>query len=199
MRKVFNNAFEDYLVPVRLSESDFKRKLLDKTNIHFKYSVGSYSENQLVGFLFQTIGNYQELKTAYNGGTGVIPSFRGNNLTYHMYQHVLPSLIRKEVKNCVLEVISNNRPAIRSYEKVGFRKSKFLHCLKLDDESRYMKNLPGRKFRIVEAADPAWDKYESFCDFETSFLDTFYMLKKNIKNERILEAYDGSEMAGYII
>jgi ribosomal protein S18 acetylase RimI-like enzyme len=199
MRKVFNAAFEDYLVPIWLSEADFKRKLIDKTNISFKYSVGSYYDNQLVGFLFQTIEKYQNQKTAYNGGTGVIPTFRGNQLTYHMYQHIIPFLIHKEVENCVLEVISNNKPAIRSYEKVGFRKSKFFHCLKLDMESSYLKNAPRTGFRVIEPRKPKWDVYESFSDYDTSFLDTFIMLRKNRKSETILEAYDGDDLVGYII
>jgi ribosomal protein S18 acetylase RimI-like enzyme len=199
MRKVFNCAFEDYLIPVKLSDADFKRKLIDKTDISFKYSVGCYSENKLVGFIFQSIGKYNDQKTAYNGGTGVIPSFRGNHLTYHMYQHVLPKLVNKEVKNCVLEVISNNKPAIKSYEMVGFRKSKFYHCLKLEEESRYLANAPQYRFRIVEPGKPRWDLYESFCDYDTSFLDTFFMLKKNRKFEKILEAYEGEDLVGYII
>jgi ribosomal protein S18 acetylase RimI-like enzyme len=199
MRKVFNCAFEDYLVPVRLTETDFKRKLIDKTNISFKYSVGSYLNQRCVGFLFQTIGVYQEQKTAYNGGTGVIPSCRGNQLTYRMYQHVIPGLIRKNVVNCVLEVLSNNKPAIKSYEKVGFRKSNFFHCLKLDQDSSYLNNASGKNYRIIKSVNPRWDTFESFTDYETSFLDTFQMLRKNMKFERILEAYDGNELVGYII
>jgi ribosomal protein S18 acetylase RimI-like enzyme len=199
MRKVFNAAFEDYLVPVRMSDTDFKRKLLEKTRINFNYSVGCYSDNQLVGFIFQTIGKYQDQKTAYNGGTGVIPSFRGNRLTCHMYEHVIPKLMQKEVKSCVLEVISNNKAALKSYEKVGFRKSKFYHCLKLDMESRYLANSPKPSYRIAVPGKHKWDIYSSFCDYDTSFLDTFHMLRKNIKYEKILEAYDGEDLVGYII
>jgi ribosomal protein S18 acetylase RimI-like enzyme len=199
MRKVFNQAFEDYLIPVLLNESDFKRKLIEKSRLNFKYSVGCFDNKQLVGFLFHTIEEYQKKKTAYNGGTGVIPDYRGNNLTYRMYEHIIPKLIKKKVEDCILEVISNNKPALQSYEKVGFRKSKFYHCLKLDEEGDYLKNPPPGNFRTVKSPKPQWEIYSTFRDYESSFLDTFHMLKKNLKSETILESYDGDDLVGYII
>jgi len=199
MRKAFNKAFEDYLIHIRLSESEFKRKIIEKTKIDFKYSIGSFYGNQLVGFLFHTVEQYQNHKTAYNGGTGVIPASRGNQLTYHMYQFLIPKLIKNKVENCVLEVISNNKPAIKSYEKTGFKKSKFYHCLKLDTESKYLQNVRPEKINLVESLKPKWKIYEEFCDYDASFLDTFIMLKKNIKFEKVVEAYQGEELVGYII
>jgi ribosomal protein S18 acetylase RimI-like enzyme len=199
MRKAFNKAFEDYLIHIKLSESEFKRKIIDKTKINFKYSIGGFYQNQLVGFLFNTIGPYQNQKVAYNGGTGVIPAFRGNHLTYRMYQYLIPKLVKKTIEFCVLEVISNNIPALKSYEKTGFKKSRFYHCLKLDKESSYLKNALHPECRLLETRKPKWSKYESFCDYETSFLDSFTMLQKNIKFEKVVEAYHEQELAGYII
>lgn len=199
MRKVFNKAFEDYLIPIILSESDFKRKLIEKSRLNFKYSIGCYDNNQLVGFLFHTIEEYQKKITAYNGGTGVIPDYRGNNLTYQMYQHVIPKLIKKGVEHCILEVISNNKPAIRSYEKIGFKKSKFYHCLKMDEEGDYLKNATHGKFKMIVTQKPKWEIYDAFTEYDTSFLDTFEMLKKNLKFESVVESYDGHELVGYII
>ncbi len=199
MRKVFNKAFEDYILPIKLNESAFKRKIIQKTNIHFKYSIGSYLDKQLVGFLFQTINQYQNKKTAYNGGTGVLPAYRGNELTSQMYNYIIPKLINEGVENCILEVISNNKPAIRSYEKIGFKKTKFYHCLKLDAESDYLNNAQGTNLKTISAQKPAWETYETFCDYETSFLDNFGMLRKNINNEAIIEAYDNNLLIGYVI
>jgi len=199
MRKVFNKAFEDYIIPIQLNESAFNRKIIQKTNIIFKFSIGSYFNRQLVGFLFQTINQYQHKKTAYNGGTGVLPAYRGNELTSQMYHYIIPKLINEGVENCVLEVISNNKSAIRSYEKIGFKKSKFYHCLKLDAESNYIKNATRKNFRTELTQKPAWETYEKFCDYETSFLDNFNMLQKNIINETIIEAYDGDLLIGYVV
>lgn len=116
-----------------------------------------------------------------------------------MYEHILPGLVKKGVERCVLEVVSTNLPAIRSYEKIGFRKSKFFHCLKLDLESQYLKGNKTDNFRFVETNKPKWKTYPDFCDHSASFLDSLEILKKSKAGEHVIEAYDGDKMIGYII
>ena len=76
MRNSFNKAFSDYILPIRLSPRAFEHKILYKSNINLKYSIGSYHKNHLIGFIFQSINTYENQKIAYNGGTGVICNFR---------------------------------------------------------------------------------------------------------------------------
>ncbi len=199
MYQGFNAAFSDYLIPMKLTESAFRKKIIQKTNIKFKYSVGSFFKKKLVGFIFHAIDQYEDKKVAYNGGTGVIPEFRGNNLTNHMYDYLLPRLISKEVDSCVLEVISTNIPAIRSYEKIGFTKSKFFHCMKLNLESNYLRSANQRKFDYKEVQRPNWNSYKTFCDYSSSYLDTLHVLKRNMANENFIEVYDESKIIGFII
>jgi len=200
MRTSFNKAFSDYILPIQLSPRAFEHKILYKSNINLKYSVGSYYKHQLIGFIFQSINTYESKKTAYNGGTGVIDQFRGNNLTEKMYSHVFPKIKRAGVEQCILEVISINKPAIKVYERLGFEKSKFLHCLKLSDASKYLlnkKKLPGIKFH--KPVVPNWKAYHSFCDLDASFLDTFPLLRNNYRNETIIEARLDNQLIGFVI
>jgi GNAT superfamily N-acetyltransferase len=200
MRNSFNKAFSDYILPIHLSPRAFEHKILYKSNINLKYSVGSYYKHQLVGFIFQSINSYEDKKTAYNGGTGVISQFRGNNLTEKMYAHVYPKIKKFGVEQCVLEVLSINKPAIKVYERFGFEKSKFFHCLKLSVASKYLLNrekFPGLKFH--KPAVPNWKAYQSFCDLEASFLDTIPLLRNNYRNETIIEARLDNQLIGFII
>lgn len=199
MRKVFNSAFSDYIVPIKLSHGQFIQKIVQKTNISFKYSVGSYSKRKLVGFVFNSVDYYEGKKTAYNGGTGVIPAFRGNKLTEKMYDSIFPKLEKNGIEQCVLEVISNNKPAIKVYENLGFTRSKFFHCLKLKNESLYLKRFKKPDIDIVSPSSPKWKKYESFCDYDACFLDSLPLLKKNKLNESILEAYQNDKLVGFLI
>ncbi len=199
MRKTFNSAFSDYIVPINLSHGQFIQKIVQKTNISFKYSVGSYSKRKLVGFIFNSINYYEGKKTAYNGGTGVIPEFRGNKLTEKMYDSIFPKLENNGIEQCVLEVISNNKPAIKVYENLGFARSKFFHCLKLKKESPYLRRFKKTDIDIVFPQGPKWKKYESFCDYDSCFLDSFPLLKKNKLNESILEAYQNDKLVGFLI
>ena len=182
MRKTFNLAFIDYIIPIHLSHGQFIQKIIQKTNISFKYSVGSYYNRKLVGFIYNSLNYYEDKKTAYNGGTGVIADFRGNRLTERMYESVLPKLMKNGIEQCILEVISNNKPAIKVYENLGFKRTKFYHCMKLTDQSPYLQKIKNKDSDLVVTTNPEWKKYSSFCDYSTCFLDSFPLLKKNKKN-----------------
>jgi len=199
MRKTFNKAFSDYIVPINLSHGQFIQKIVRKTNISFKFSVGSYYNKKLIGFIYNSINYYEGKKTAYNGGTGVVADYRGNKLTERMYESVFPKLQRNGIEQCVLEVISNNKPAINVYENLGFNRSKFYHCMKLKEESPYLKKLKISDIDLVYPVQPKWKKYESFCDYDTCFLDSFPLLKKNKQNETIIEAYYKHQLVGFLI
>jgi ribosomal protein S18 acetylase RimI-like enzyme len=199
MRKAFNKAFSDYIVPIQLSHGQFVQKIIQKTNISFKYSVGSYYNKHLVGFIYNSINLYEDKKTAYNGGTGVITDFRGNQLTRKMYESVFPKLHKNGIEQCVLEVISNNKPAIKVYENLGFKRTKFYHCLKLKEESQYLQKIKKYTFDVVIPEKPKWNKYQHFCDYNTCFLDSFPLLKKNKQNETILEVYHDQQLVGFLI
>jgi ribosomal protein S18 acetylase RimI-like enzyme len=199
MRKTFNKAFSDYIIPINLSHGQFIQKVIQKTNISFKYSIGTYYNKKLIGFIYNSINYYEKKNTAYNGGTGVISDFRGNGLTQRMYDSIFPGLKKIGIEQCVLEVITNNKPAIRVYEKLGFQRTKFYHCLKMNEESRYLQQIRNKDINIIVPSKPKWGKYEKFCDYNTCFLDTFPLLKKNKQNETILEAHQNEQLVGFII
>lgn len=199
MRKTFNKAFYDYIVPIQLSHGQFIQKIVQKTNISFKYSVGSYYNEKLIGFIYNSINYYEGKKTAYNGGTGVIADFRGNRLTQKMYESIFPKLQNNGVEQCVLEVISNNKSAISVYENLGFNRTKFYHCLKLKEESPYLQKFKKHNIDLAIPEKPKWKRYERFCDYNTCFLDSFPLLKKNKQNETILEAYLNQQLVGFLI
>jgi ribosomal protein S18 acetylase RimI-like enzyme len=199
MRKTFNMAFSDYIIPMNLSHGQFVKKIVQKTNISFKYSVGTFNKNKLIGFIYNSINYYEGKKTAYNGGTGVIAEFRGNRLTEKMYDSVFPGFKKIGIEQCLLEVISNNKPAIKVYENLGFQKTKFYHCLKMSKESTYLQKIRKPDIEVAIPANPKWKKYERFCDFNTCFLDSFPLLKRNKQNENILEAYHNHRLSGFII
>ena len=199
MRKTFNLAFSDYIVPINLSHGQFIQKIIQKTCISFNYSVGSFSNKKLIGFIYNSINYYEGRKTAYNGGTGVVPEYRGNKLTEKMYDSIFPKLEKNGIEQCLLEVISNNKPAIKVYENLGFTRSKFFHCLKLKKESSYLQAFRKPDIELVIPQTPKWKKYESFCDYNACYLDSFPLLKKNKLNEYILEAYQNNQLVGFLI
>ena len=123
--EVFNKSFADYFVKIGLNEKSLADKI-QAENIKLQKSVGVFFNDKLVGFILMGIEN----GVAYNGGTGVLPEFRGNSLTQKMYDFILPKLKDQNIYSHQLEVISENFPAIRTYKKIGFQKTRTLSCFK---------------------------------------------------------------------
>lgn len=195
----FLDAFADYPVPFRLNKEQFVRKFVQKLKLDFHLSVGAFDYDTLAGFIFTTIGTYKGISTAYNGGTGVRPSYRGKGLTQKMYEFLKPLLIDSNIHQCVLEVLVDNTAAIKAYEKIGFERSARLICFKLNKSSRFLEWREEKPWRIKKTASPQWDQYTSFQDFDPAFLDTQNMIIKNSSTYEIYEAYDDSTLAGYAI
>ncbi|MGC4041607.1 MAG: GNAT family N-acetyltransferase [Flavobacterium sp.] len=123
----FNKAFETYFVPINLTE----QQLLDKIkleNIQLNHSVGITIDGQLAGFIL--IGINLQRKIAYNAGTGVISAFRGQKLTEKMYSRLLPDLKKMGIHIHLLEVICENKPALKIYQNLGYFVTRKVICYK---------------------------------------------------------------------
>ena len=90
----FKQAFSDYVISVNLTHDLFKKRFIDKLQMNFELSAGVFLQETLVGFIFTSIHEFQGKLTAYNGGTGVIPKFRGHGLTQQMYENCKRSKFR---------------------------------------------------------------------------------------------------------
>lgn len=197
MHAAFQKAFSDYEIPFELSLAEFTRKFVEKLSLEFSLSPAIFHDQKLAGFIFTSVNRYDGLLTAYNGGTGVLPEFRGRKYVQKLYHALEPKLKKRSVKQCVLEVLTNNQRAIKVYESVGFRKSRYYHCFKLTGRKKFRNYHYPWNLRIVDK--PNWKAYTPFYDFLPSFLDTPSMIEQNLKNEKILEALIHGEVAGYAI
>lgn len=123
----FMAAFADYSVPVTWSRADF-----DESNARRGFdrsiSLGAYEGSRIVGFVLNGSGTWGGAKAAYDLGTGVLPEARGDGLSGTIAAELLRFLPGLGFRRYVLEVIRDNLPAFRTYEKAGFRISRELEC-----------------------------------------------------------------------
>jgi ribosomal protein S18 acetylase RimI-like enzyme len=194
----FLDAFSDYPMPFRLNKEQFVRKFVEKLKVNFSLSCGIYEYDAMAGFIFTSTSYYHGKLTAYNGGTGVRPSYRGNRLTCRMYEYLMQPLKKEGVKQCVLEVLINNPVAIKVYEEIGFQKHALLSCFKLKGNMLRKVNVINN-MEIRKISQPDWSQYETFQDFPATFLDSFGMINQNLINEDIIEARIEDETVGYAI
>ncbi len=198
MFQVFEDSFSDYSVPFKLTKEQFVRKFVQKLRLDFDLSLGAFDEDYLVGFVFSAVNMYEGSLAAYNGGTGVRPSYRGNEITQKIYDVLLPKLEEKKINKCVLEVLVENEKAIKVYQKIGFEITKFFHCFKLDAK-KFNPNVNNASVTIIEVREPDWFVYEQFIDIRPSFLDSRQMVNQNLDNEKVIEARMDRKCVGYAI
>lgn len=126
----FNHAFENYKIHMQQTKESLLHKIKVE-DIDLNLSVGAFDGEKLAGFIFFGIDDdVNGIKTAWDGGTGVIPTYRGKKLTQQMFEFILPQLKNNDVKKILLEVLEDNTSAYKIYEGIGFRKKRKLNAYK---------------------------------------------------------------------
>ena len=123
------DAFQNYFVQMP-SDLSYWKSRFRAARVDLGLSVGAYEGNELVGFIIHGIGEYEGSYTAFNTGTGVIQSHRGQKLVDKMYEFIIPILKQIGVVQCRLDVITKNHKAIRTYERTGFNITNHYMCFK---------------------------------------------------------------------
>ena len=197
MYRTFIDAFSIYPVKMDLTKEMFRERIEEKVNISYDHSVGVFHGEKLIGFIFNSISEYEGIKTAYNGGTGVLMEYWGKGLTKKMYDFILLVLKNENVSRCILEVITTNVNAIKAYQKTGFVKKKSFNCFKLKESLKSNAKVPNLKIEKSSAGDLS--EYGHIDSTSPSMMDSSNMLIHNLKNETCLEAKIGMELVGFII
>jgi ribosomal protein S18 acetylase RimI-like enzyme len=128
----FQEAFSDYTVDMSSLTEERLRIRCAKNNVDWEVSVGAFDGERMVGFTLIGIDRWQGGLGAFDAATGIVRDFRGQGLARRMFDHALPELRRRGVETFVLEVITDNEPAIRAYQKAEFEISRRWRCFGLD-------------------------------------------------------------------
>jgi len=189
-----NLSFSDYFVPLQLSTEQLLSKMQsDKTDLGL--SVGVFEDDTLIAFMLHGFDVIEHRKVIYNGGTGVIPERRGSGLTQEMYRFVLPLLKYRGVNKVVLEVVSENIQAIKSYERSGFVTKRELLCYK-GELPRCQTN---PDVEIKRFSDYDWPIMTSFWDIHPTWQNSKNVVN-DLKTENVsLAAYDCDQLVGYLV
>lgn len=115
-----NRGFEGYYFNMQTS----MEKLLDHFSINRirpELSIVAWMDGKLVGFVWIGIKSIQGRKLAWNGGTGVFPEYRGKGIAKAMMLEMDRVIREQQVDKAILEVVTQNAPAIAAYQRGGFR------------------------------------------------------------------------------
>lgn len=156
MHKAFLEAFYDYSVQIDMPLERFK-SFLESNGFVPGLSMGAFEGEKLCGFIFNGIRQWQGVLTAYDGGTGVIPTHRKQGLTTNMFETLKDILRGSGVQQYLLEVIQTNTPAYNLYLKAGFAVNREFHCYRSEKE----------KIRAIKPCDTAYMIKDSIINEET--------------------------------
>lgn len=187
-----NAAFVDYIVPFQLDMEQLLQKIRTE-DIRLEWSVGVFNEDKLVAFMLHAVRERDHEYVVYNGGTGVLPEFRGHGLVGKMYVHLLPFFSKNKVKEIVLEAIESNSPAIHAYEKSGFLINRQLLCFNGVIQPLLKANLA----KIKALPHFSWKEFQSFWTIFPSWQSTPESMD-NIK-PKALGAFMADKLVGYIL
>ncbi len=190
----FNDSFSDYSIPFKLDLKQLEDKLHSE-DIDHEISVGAFKENRLVGFVLHGQRMNHDSLTAYNAGTGVRPIERGQRLTRKMYDFIKPILNSKGIEKVVLEVISDNIPALKSYESIGFQLARDLNCYKAKLNSVVLAD----DVRVEESDQVSLKEIGEFGDIIPSWQNANKTISNLGEQAKYLLAFYKSQLCGYCI
>ena len=135
LHEAFLEAFADYAMDASGTTEERLLLRMRKNAVDYEISPGLYDGDRLVGFTLIGIDAWGGCLTAYDAGTGIAPAFRKQGWAQKMFDHALPALREKGVERFALEVLQENEPAIKAYNKSGFEIERELRCFAGKTES----------------------------------------------------------------
>jgi ribosomal protein S18 acetylase RimI-like enzyme len=189
----FNEAFANYFVTVQLTLEQLRQKIRSD-HVDLDLCVGAFDNDRLVGFILHAFDCIDGQNTVYNGGTGVIPSHRGQGLTRRMYDCILPKLRERNIDVVLLEVIAQNAPAIKIYESMGFAAERRLPCYRGKIIAHANTDIT-----VQEMTHYDWRILKSFWDFSPTWQNSVLVLNELTAQNKLLGAFRDEQLAGYLV
>ena len=197
--QTFIEAFSDYELNMSdmTQESLLNRAL--KNGIDFGSSVGAYDNGKMVGFTMVGVDHREGVLCAFDIGTGIIKPYRGKGMAKEMFRYAVPILKEKGVRKFVLEVLQENQPAIRAYQKTGFIIVREFDCFELNfDKARFHINEVALiEIRPIDKEE--LELCEGFLDWQPSWETSFASIKRIPDKVFLFGARYRGELAGLLV
>ncbi len=194
----FERAFGDY--EIRFDKEEV-RGMLTRRGFDPELSAGAFdAEGEIVGFVFNGVGMFNDRLTAYDTGTGTAPDYRGEGLAGRVFDHALGLLRGAGVEQYLLEVLQNNEKAIRLYEGAGFEISREFDCFRSSiAEVELATSQGGAAFEVRRIGVGEVRAASDFCDFNPSWQNSVQSIERGIAGLTCLGAFADGAMVGYCV
>lgn len=169
--QAFLEAFSDYSVPMNLPLARFQ-EMMRLRDLNPAYSLGAFDGDRLVSFIICGYRVQNGEGVCYDGGTGTIPDYRRKGLGGRLLSELLPYLKERDVARFVLEVMTDNTPAVDLYQKHGFKPLRRMACVECP------------KSALVEATIVPYDVTDDPAHYLDLDADPYMTFKPSWQNEK---------------
>ena len=179
LAECFNSAFSDYEQSICFTPESLKY-YLTASAVDLSLSYGAFCGEQMVAFILNAGGIYQNQSVVFDAGTGVIPGHRGKKVFSQLFAYAEEQLRQRGVEKYCLEVLQSNRHAVAIYRKKGFAVCREYSVLTATG--------PGSIRNAAVAALPygEFDAFLTRFSAEPSFEHTTYILDQNPRLYEVL-------------
>lgn len=187
-----NEAYQDYFVPVHMSEKTFMT-LIRRESADLANSPVAIQDKRVVGVVL--LGRRRD--RGWIGGVGVIPPCRKKGIASQLLSEAIRRAEVLGVRSLQLEVVLENEAAIRLYERSGFTLTRDLFVMSSEGGSGYPRYdhlegirhfKPGRRALSLEwVAENSpvtlpWQREKDALDTERQSLRGIALLDDNPEN-----------------
>jgi ribosomal protein S18 acetylase RimI-like enzyme len=190
----FLEAFSDYQVSLQMSEEQFEQRV-KRDGVEIELSAGAFDGERMIGFYMNGRGMWHGKLTAYDAGTGVIPSYRRQGVAEELFDFLAPRLKERGITQYVLEVITSNERAVALYRKLGFVEVRRLAVLRSSEPMKPLGDVEGVSLRRLE--EPEWDVFCAYWDGEPSWQNSRDAVERARNQCEIVGAFVDEKCVGY--
>jgi len=195
IHETFIDAFSDYQVKIDLPFWKLEN-MLTRRGYDAKASMGAFDKEQLVGFILNGLRDWNNKKTVYDTGTGVIQNYRKQGITTTMFEKSKEILIENNIACYLLEVIKTNTAAFELYKKQGFEIVRELECFNLN-KCNYKATSNYKVEHADDFSEEMWNEVSSFWDIKPSWQNSIDSVKA-VKESFIYSVVkDNDRIIGY--
>lgn len=178
IHETFIDAFSDYQVKIDLPLWKLEN-MLNRRGYNAKVSMGAFDKEKLVGFILNGLRIWNNKRTVYDTGTGVVQEYRKQGITTTMFEDAKEILINNGVECYLLEVIKTNTAALELYKKQGFEIVREFECLQLN-KSNYKGTSTYEVEHVASFSEEMWNELMSLWDVLPSWQNSINSIK-NVK------------------
>ncbi|MGG1677114.1 GNAT family N-acetyltransferase [Neobacillus sp. NRS-1170] len=115
----WNRGFEGYFVQIEMTPEHFFNRLVNE-GLSLNHSIVAFDQDNSVAIVMNGFRTVNDKKTAWNGGTGIAPEYRGKGVSQLLMEETLKIYQENGVEAATLEAIKENEKAIRLYQRYGY-------------------------------------------------------------------------------